>query len=97
MSLKPLVASLVIVALWSLPAVLPAATGPACFRNTGSQTLYFSVRWTSGISNFVLKPGEDHRLNNMNDQDTYVCRDTESILGDTCPNQARIVINNCGS
>jgi hypothetical protein len=72
-----------------------AASGPACFKNTEKQALYFSVRWPTGNNNFVLKPGETHRLNQMNDQDSYVCKDTREISGNSCPNKLKLQVNNC--
>ena len=76
------------------PDSAQAASGPACFRNPGSTTNYYSVRWPNGTSNFVLKPGETHRLNQMNDQDTYFCWDSQPI-GNSCPNRTALRVNNC--
>ena len=71
------------------------AVGPACYYNDSRNTWYVSVRWPSGNTNFVLPPGQGHRLNNMNDANTYECWSTQPI-GSGCPNQRRTVVNNCG-
>lgn len=71
-----------------------ASKGSACFANSSSQTRYYSVRWSSGNANFVLKAGETHRLNDMDDSDTVVCWDTKALLN-SCPNEMKIVVGNC--
>jgi hypothetical protein len=71
-----------------------AAQGPACFYNDTGRTVYYSVRWSSGNTNFVLRPGERHRLNNMNDEDTILCTSWNPMTSD-CPGRYRLVVNNC--
>jgi hypothetical protein len=71
-----------------------AAHGPACFQNNTGRTVYYSVRWSSGNTNFVLHPGERHRLNNMNDQDTILCTSWNPMTSD-CPGRYRLNVNNC--
>ncbi len=71
------------------------AVGPACYYNPQNITWYVSVRWPGGNSNFTLPPGGTHRLNNMNDADTYECWST-APMGSGCPNRRKTVVNNCG-
>lgn len=71
------------------------AVGSACYYNNQNITWYVSVRWPNSSSNFTLPPGGTHRLNNMNDQNTYECWST-SPMGSGCPNMRKTVINNCG-
>lgn len=72
----------------------PAATNRdpafACFSNPTNRTAYFSVRWDGGgISNFVLRGGESHRLYIGPRCDASWCWDWQPI-NSGCPNQQRV-------
>ena len=90
--------SLVLVATIGLTPFfqVEAATGPACIKNKNANaSIFVSVRWPGGQTNFELRPLETHRLDNMNDADTVVCVDKKPPPPYSCPNQQKVPINNC--
>lgn len=83
-------------ALLAFSANVEATKGPSCYHNPNpNHSLYVSVRWPNGNSNFVLPPGGAHRLNDMDDTDTYVCVDGNPIPADACPHRQPVPLNNC--
>lgn len=69
-----------------------AAADTFCVTNTDSVTWYYSVRAQdgSGNSNFVLKPGERHKMSFNEPARYYVCYGKAPMTTD-CPMRAKLI------